>query len=108
MEEFSKKHIRFNTFVLYCRKGVGLLNEFRNLILLIIAGCYAIQITSVWIMILIFLVSLPVLMAVGWYSLHYMDKIIEELTVKYATKYARRQYDTMEEIKDLLKKLNDK
>lgn len=96
---------RFTRTFYYCQKGLGLFTVFKDLILVIIAICFTLKLTSIYWMILMFCVALPILTCVGWFCVHRMDKITEMLQIKFGTHYQVRQFALYEEIRDLLKLL---
>lgn len=92
----------------FCQKGLGLFNTFKDLILVIIAICFALKLTSILWMLLIFILALPAMTILGWFCVHHMDKVTEWLQVKYGTHYQVKQFALFEEMRDLLKKICDR
>lgn len=95
----------------FMQKGVGLLNEFKNLLLLIFGAYLSLKLTSWWWLIVMFLASLPILTLIGWYFNTYMAAVMEKLAIKHGTFFAIRQFTIIEEtlkelreIKEILKK----
>jgi len=55
-----------------------------------------------------FLVSIPILIAVGYYNIHKVAKVSEQLSVKHGTHYGIKQFELMEEQVRLLKEIKEK
>jgi hypothetical protein len=95
----------------YLSNGLAILNEFRNLFLVIFAAYFTLKITNpLWIggMTIIGIVGLTI---AGYIVVHHVSKVKEWLSVKYGTHYGiknydyvKRQVELLEEIKVLLSK----
>lgn len=117
MEDESKYLIggknRMIRYYFYLSNGLGILNEFRNLFLGIIAIYIALKFENVVWMGIMFVPSLVALTVIGYYVVHHVSKIREWLGVKFGShygiknfNYAKGQYELLLEIKDLLEKQN--
>ncbi|NJO00409.1 MAG: hypothetical protein HC880_00840 [Bacteroidia bacterium] len=93
-------------FYFYTQKGLSLLNEFRYLIMTILAVYALLKLDNPLYMVLMFFGSVPVLIALGWLAVHKIDKVIEYLNIQYATHWSRYQVDLQEQILAELKQLN--
>jgi hypothetical protein len=89
----------------YLQKGVSILNEFKNLFMLIFAVYFALKLTSIIWLVVMFLVSLPILVLIGWYVVNHMSKVIEWLSIRHGTHYQIRQFTLVEETVSELKKI---
>ena len=101
-------HNKFARLYFYCNTGLGLINNFRNVILCIFAAYIALKLDNYWYLIIMFLVSLPIITILGWYCVHYLNAVTEWLNIKYGTHYAKKQFALQEETRDLLKEIKDK
>lgn len=95
----------------YCSNGLGILNEFRNLFLGIVAIYIALHLTNILWMVLMFIPSIVILTLAGYYTVHKVSKVRDYLSVKFGSHYGMKTYDYNEsnnqlltEIRDLLKK----
>jgi len=95
-------------YYFYMMRGVALLNEFRYLVMAIIAVYAILKLDNFWLMPIMFTVSIPVLMFLGWLSVHHINKVIEFLNVEHATHWSRYQFKLLEDIRDLLKEIKEK
>jgi len=55
-----------------------------------------------------FLVSIPILIAVGYYNIHKVAKVSEQLSVKHGTHYNIKQFEMLEEQLAILKEIRDR
>lgn len=92
----------------YLKNGLSLLNEFKNLILFVFAAYFALKIDNIIYLVLMFLVSLPLLMLIGWYCVERMNKILEWLSIRYGTHFAIKQFQINENILETLKNIENK
>ena len=95
-------------YYFYSLRGMDFINSFRNLVLLIFAAYFSLKLESLWWIVGMFAVSVPLLIIFGWYSVHRMNKITDWLSIKFGTFYAVRQFSIYEEMLEELKKLNEK
>lgn len=92
----------------YLNQGVNVLNQFRNLFLGIFGVYITLKLTSPILIVIMLLVSIPVLIAVGYYNIHKVAKVSEQLSVKYGTHYNIKQFEMIEEQVRLLKEILSK
>ena len=90
---------------MYALRGLDLFNQWRYLIMTIVAIYYMFKLTNPWFMPIIFLVCVPILCLVGWFQVHRMSKVIDWLSIKFATHFGMYNITLQEEIRDHLKKL---
>lgn len=88
----------------YLQKGLTLINDFKYLIAGIIAFYYALKLDSFWWMIIIFLVSIPVLIIIGYFHTHKMSKALEWTAMVFSSYFARHNTDLAEKNVDLTEK----
>lgn len=115
ISEFDSKYLpglenRGIRYYYYLNAGLGILNQFRNLFLGIIAIYFTLELHSWWLLIAMFIPSVILLTIVGWYNTHRLAKVTEWLNIRFSTHYARQQFDSiqrqvalLEEIRDLLR-----
>jgi len=107
-EHWNGSKNRAIRYYFYIQRGLTLLNEFRYLIMGILGAYYALRIENVLLIPAMFFLSLPILVLLGYISVHHVAKIIEYLNIQYSTHWSRYQITIQEDIRDELKKLNTK
>lgn len=95
----------------YLSNGLTILNEFRNLFLVIFGLYFTIKIQNLLVLGIIFLASILVLTLLGYYQVHRAQKVREWLNLKFSTwygmqtfNYTKGTYEKLEELVELLKK----
>ncbi len=95
----------------YLNNGLGILNQFRNLILGIFALYVVLKLENPFFMVLMFALACPFLITLGYYEIHRMNKVMEWIGLRFSSHYAIRQfnynqgqYEALQEIKMLLSK----
>ena len=94
-------------YYFYAQKGLDLLNEFRYLLMAIFALYYALKVNNIILIPIMFFIALPILILLGWLSVHHMKKVMEYLTIQFATHWSRYQFDLQEEVVKTLKEIRD-
>ena len=89
----------------YLNQGLTVLNNFRNLGLGIFAAYFALKLDSPIILIVMFIVSVPVLIIIGYYYVHKVSKVSEQLTIKHGTHYGIAQFELIEKQTNLLEEI---
>ena len=99
----------------YCSNGLTVLNEFRNLFLGIAALYLTLHITSIPLIVVVFVSSIIILTITGYLMVHRVAKVREWLGVRFGSHYSIRSfnfqeesYKTLQGIKEILVKLNEK
>jgi len=97
----------------YCSNGLGILNEFRNLFLGIVAVYIASKLDNLWVAVLMFIVCVIILTVTGYYRVHRVAKVLEWVSMRFSTtfgirtfNYTQATYEMLVEIRDLLKEKN--
>ena len=80
----------------YLQRGLNLINEFKYLVAGILAIYYTLKLDSFWILIAIFVVSIPILTFVGWFHTHKMAKALEWTAMMFSSYFARYNVDLAE------------
>lgn len=108
-QNFPGLHNRLIRYYFYVNQGLNILNNFRNLFLVIFAAYFALKLDNYWLLVGMFIPSIIGLMILGYYATHYMNKITDWLSLRFSTTYGIRQfnltqgiYDTLQEIKNRL------
>ena len=89
----------------YINNGVTILNNFRNLGLGIFALYFAMKLANPLWLIVMGLIALPILAVVGYYNVHRISKISEQLSVKHGTHYGIQQFELQQKQVELLEKI---
>ena len=109
MEELPKGVInRIAQFYNYCLRGLEIINNFKNLGLLIVAIYFSLKLSHWWWMGVMFFGSLPIIVVIGYFNTHYLAKIIELINTKYGTTFGIRQFRLQEEVLKTLKEIKEK
>ncbi len=93
---------RLIRYYYYLNTGLGILNQFRNLLLGIFGLYVILKLTNPLYLILFFLLSVPVLTLTGYYNVHRMNKVMEWIGLRFSSHYAIRQYNYQQGIHDTL------
>ena len=92
----------------YITKGVEIFNFFRYVIMTIGMIYLFFKLNNPWYFPLMFMICMPPLDVVGWFSVHKMDKVTEFLQTRYATHYSHYQVELNEDQKNYLKSIDEK
>lgn len=80
----------------YLQRGLQLLNEFKYLVAGILAFYYTLKLNSLWLLVGIFAISIPVLIIVGFFHTHKMAKALEWTAMMFSSYFARHNVDLQE------------
>lgn len=92
-------------YYFYIQKGLALLNEFRYLIMAVMATYALLKLDNPWMMPLMFAGSIPILLILGYISVHYMSTVMDFLGIQFGTHFGRRSVELQEETLAVLKEL---
>ena len=95
-------------YYFYIQNGLKLLNEFRYLLMSIFAVYYALKMNNIFLIPLMFVIVLPILIVLGWISIHHMEKVMDYLQIQFATHWGRKQFNLQEKQIKLLEGINEK
>jgi hypothetical protein len=73
----------------------------------IFALYYALKVDNIWLVPIMFIVSVPILIFLGWVSLFHMDKVMEYLQIQFATHWSRYNMELQEDQRDTLKRIEE-
>jgi len=92
----------------YLNSGVGILNNFRNLFLGIFALYFTLKLTNpVWLVVML-IVCVPILILMGHYNVHKVNKISEWLSTKFSTHYGIKTFELTQKQVKLLEEISNK
>ena len=91
----------------YLEQGLNVLNIFRNLFLGIFAVYIALKLSNYLYMLGMFALAVPILIIVGYYSVHHIAKIKEWLGIKFSTHYAMQSFNYSKDTVELLQKIEE-
>ncbi len=104
------KYNRAIRYYFYLCQGLSVINDFRNLFLVILGIYIALKLANVLWMVGMFIPSVLLLTVLGYYNVHRVGKVKDFLTIKFSThygmksfNYSQEQVKLLEEIKELLK-----
>lgn len=83
-------------YYFYTQRGLNLLNEFRYLIMAILAVYALLDMKSPIMMVVMFAVAIPFLILLGWVYTFKMAKTMEFLNIKFSTHYSKLNMDYQE------------
>lgn len=89
----------------YAQNGLNILNEFRYLVMCIMGAYYLLKIDNPMVMVIMFAISLPVLIIIGWFAVHYMSVVLEFLGIRYTTACGKYSFELQERKTEACEKL---
>lgn len=92
-------------YYFYVQRGLALLNEFRYLIMAILAVYALLDMKSPWLMMVMFVVAVPILLVLGWMYTYKMAKTMDFLNVKFSTHYSKYNIELQERQTEALETL---
>lgn len=96
---FWNKIIRYN---FYMQTGANVFNIYKYVFGSIIAIYWMTHCDNKLILISSFIIMMPVLIIIGYYSIHHINKVNNWLDVKFGSHYTIRQIELLEEIRDAI------
>lgn len=100
---------RLVRYYFYTQRGLALLNEFRYLLMGILAVYALLKMDSPIYMILMFIVSIPILIVLGWVYVYKMASCMDYLNTQFSTHFSKYsiklQEDQLAEVKKIRKKI---
>ena len=80
----------------YLMRGVDIFNQFKYLVAAIFALYWMLKMKNPAILAMMFLICIPVLFVVGYYSVHYVGKVVDWLNVEFSSYWSRYQFELQE------------
>jgi len=90
----------------YLKKGLDLVNDLKYVGAGIFALYFTLQLSNPLWLIGMFVISIPILIILGWIFIHHMSKVLDWLGIEFATYWSRYSFTLQESILEQLKKLN--
>lgn len=97
-------------YYFYCNRGLTLLNEFRYLLMGILAVYALLKLDNPWTMLVMFVVAVPILCVLGWVFTHKMARVMDFLNINFSTHFSKysiemqeRQVKALESIEEKIK-----
>lgn len=81
----------------YLTRGLQMINEFKYLVAGILAFYYTLELHSIPLLVTIFMVSIPILIGVGFFQTHKMAKALEWTGMMFSSYFARHNVDLQEQ-----------
>lgn len=107
-QNFPGVENRLIRYYFYLNSGLNVLNQFRNLFLVIFAAYFALKLNNYWLLVAMFVPSLLALAVIGYYSVHRVNKITDWLSIRFGTTYGIKQFNLQQGIHDTLQEIRDK
>lgn len=89
----------------YVNRGMDWVNQFRNLVICIVAIYIALKLKNPIWLIGMLTISLPILGVIGFIQVHYIGKVLDWLNVRFSTHYSLETFKIQEEIRDAVQKM---
>lgn len=89
----------------YSQRGLDLFNAFRYVFMLIFAIYLALKLQNPLWLVVMFAVSLPLLIGLGWLAVHKVSKVVDWLSIEFATHWGRYTYTLQEDQNGLLRRI---
>ncbi len=90
-------------YYFYSQRGLDLFNQFRYLFMVIFGIYLLFKFNNPLYLVGMFIISLPILILLGYVSVHYVGKVLDWLSVEFSTHFSRYQYTLLEQIRDAIK-----
>jgi hypothetical protein len=108
---WSGLHNKVIRYYKYAQHGLATVNEFRYIGLACFGIYYTLRLKNFMWIPLMFVISLPILIAIGWWYVHHAAKVLEYISIRFSTvwglynyKLLEEQLNSLKQIKNLLKK----
>lgn len=104
-EGITNKLIRY---YFYSQRGLTLFNEFRYLFMLIFGIYITLKLTNPIWLIIMFSISLPLLILIGYIAVHHVGKVVDYLNVQYSTYWSKYGFELQENQNKILNNILEK
>jgi len=112
MTEDPKSHEYWNgpknkaiRYWFYVNRGMGLVDQFKNLVLCIAALYFALKLNNPLFLVGMFVVSLPIVGVAGYIQVHHLGKILDWLNIRFSTHYSIETFEIQKDIRDAVKEM---
>lgn len=92
----------------YLNRGLEIFNQFKYLFAFFLGVYFALKLKGIIWLIGMTVLSLPILMIIGYWSAHHFAKVLDWLNVKFSTHYGKYNFELMEDQLKELKEINEK
>jgi hypothetical protein len=99
---WTNKSIRY---YFYVTKGLDMFNSFRYLLMAIFALYYMLKLSNPIIFVLFFILSCVFLGFVGYITVHHIGKVIDFLSIEFATHWSKYSFNLQERQVKAMEKL---
>lgn len=112
MEDLKEKYWDGNAnkiirYYYYSQRGLALFNEFRYVFMLIFGVYITLKLQNPLWLVGMFLISIPILIGVGWVAVHHVSKVVDWLSIEFSTHWGRYTYDLQEQQNRILTEIRD-
>lgn len=107
-QNFPGWHNRLIRYYFYINQGLTVLNNFRNLFLVIFAAYFALKLDNLWLLVGMFVPSILGLGIIGYYATHHANRVVEWLGIRFGSTYSIKQFELQQGIHDALQVIKDK
>jgi hypothetical protein len=95
-------------YYFYAKKGLEVINEFRYIFMAVFGVYYLTKMSNPFLLVLMFVIAIPLMAFIGWLSVHYMAVVLEFLSIRYTTAWAKYGYELQERTMSAVESINDK
>jgi hypothetical protein len=92
----------------YSQRGLDTFNQFRYLLMAIFGLYLLLKLSNPLWLVLMFCVSLPALIFVGYVTVHHINKVVDWLNIEFATYWTRYSFDLQERQVKAVESIDDK
>lgn len=107
-EYFDGTKNRIIRYWFYSQKGLDIFNNMKYLFMLIFGVYYTLKLVNPIWLILMFMVSVPTLIWVGYIAVNHIGKVVEFLNIQYSTHWGRYGFELQEKQNKLLEEIKEK
>lgn len=104
-ENWNGTKNRLIRYYFYCNKGLDTFNNFRYVFMAIAGLYFALHLHQPLWLLVMFIVAIPLLTLIGYYSIHHINKVQDWLNIRFGTHYGLYGYKLQEEIRDGIQQL---
>lgn len=95
---------RIIRYYFYVNTGLNVFNNFKYLVMAIFGLYLILHLKNGLWLIIMGTISIPLLGVMGYYSVHYINKVMNWLDVRFGSYYTFKQIELLTDIRDAIKK----